>query len=170
MADGIALEGIRLIHDWLPRAVEDGGDLSARAFMLTAASMGAASFQKGLGAIHSLSHPLGVLYGVHHGLANAIVMPYVLKYNRAAVEERLGDLARYLDLPDHSFDGFQDWVLALRKQIGIPATLAEVGVAEAQLDRLAAMAFEDPNTEENPVPLDAEAFRELYLDAIHGRL
>ncbi|MCH7486605.1 MAG: iron-containing alcohol dehydrogenase, partial [Proteobacteria bacterium] len=113
MADGIALEGMRLVHDWLPAAVKDGTDLAARANMMAAASMGATAFQKGLGAIHSLSHPVGAIYDTHHGLTNAVFTPYVLAFNRPAIEDRMARLARYLGLAKPSFEGVMDWVLAL---------------------------------------------------------
>ncbi len=136
LADGIALEGMRLIKEWLPVAVKDGKNVAARAHMLAAASMGATAFQKGLGAIHSLSHPIGAHYNTHHGETNAVVMPYVLAFNRPAIEERMTRLARYLNLPDPGFPAVLAWVLALRKEIGIPHTLADLGVKESDLDTL----------------------------------
>ena len=120
MAEGIAVEGIRLVKDWLPTAVKDGGNLAARANMLAAASMGSTAFQKGLGAIHSLSHPIGALYDTHHGLTNAVVMPYVLAFNRPAIEDKMTRLAAWLGLANPSFTAMQDWILALRAEIGIP--------------------------------------------------
>ncbi|MEE8534339.1 MAG: iron-containing alcohol dehydrogenase, partial [Alphaproteobacteria bacterium] len=130
MADGIALEGMRLVKEWLPVAVADGANLAARAYMLAAASMGATAFQKGLGAIHAMSHPIGAVHDTHHGLTNAVVMPYVLDFNRAAIEERLTALARYLDLADPSFDAVKSWVLGLRRDLGIAHTLADLGVRD----------------------------------------
>jgi alcohol dehydrogenase class IV len=168
MADGIAVEGLRLVMEYLPRAVRDGGDLEARSGMMAAASMGAAAFQKGLGAIHSLSHPLGAVYDLHHGLLNGVVMPYVLRFNRAAVEERMGRLAGYLGLSSRSFDAVYDWIISLRSEIGIPDTLADLGVDESRLDELATMAFADPSTGGNPVPLDVASLRGLFVDAIRG--
>ncbi len=170
MADGIALEGTRLIKEWLPAAVREGGNLAARAHMLAAASMGAAAFQKGLGAIHALSHPIGALLDTHHGLTNAVVMPYVLAFNRPEIEERMARLAAYLGLPDPSFEAVQDWVLALRREIGIPHTLADIGVAEAHVDTLAPMAAADPTAAGNPVPIGEAECRRLFLAAIHGEL
>jgi alcohol dehydrogenase class IV len=170
MAQGIALEGMRLIKDWLPRAVADGNDLEARAHMQVASSMGATAFQKGLGAMHSLSHPCSSLLNSHHGLTNAVVMPYVLAFNHPAIERKLIDLARFLDLPDPSYRAVQDWVLALREQIGIPHTLAELGVVEEHVDRLAPMAEVDPSSGTNPVPVTTLAMAELYRRAITGRL
>jgi hypothetical protein len=140
MAEGIAVEGLRLVKDWLPAAVADGGNLEARAHMLAAASMGSTAFQKGLGAIHSLSHPVGALYDTHHGLTNAVVMPYVLVFNRAAIEDRLTRLAAWLELPDPSFQSVLDWVLGLREKFDMPHTLAAMGVTDARLDELSEMA------------------------------
>ncbi len=127
MADGIALEGMRLVKEWLPVAVKDGKNVVARAHMLAAASMGATAFQKGLGAIHSLSHPVGAVYNAHHGETNGVVMPYVLLFNRPAIEEKLTRMARYLDLPDPGFKAVLDWVLALRREIGIARHAGRAG-------------------------------------------
>ena len=170
LADGIAVEAMRLIKDWLPVAVQDGRNLVARAHMLAAASMGATAFQKGLGAIHSLSHPVGALYNAHHGETNGVVMPYVLRFNRPAIEEKLTRLARYLGLPDPGFESVFDWVLQLRKQIGIPHTLADLGVRESDLDTLAPMAVEDPSTGGNPRPAGLAEMREMFVKAIRGDL
>lgn len=170
MAQGIALEGIRLIHDWLARAVADGSDLEARAHMQVASTMGATAFQKGLGAMHSLSHPCGAVLNTHHGLTNAVVMPYVLLFNRSAIEDKLTALARYLELPDPSFQAVLAWVLALREQIGIPHTLAELGVTEDHVEQLAPMAEIDPSSGTNPLPVTAAAMADLYRRAIAGRL
>lgn len=168
IAEGVALQGTRLIKEYLPRAVEDGRDLVARSQMMVASTMGAAAFQKGLGAMHSLSHPCGALLNTHHGLTNAVVMPYVLAFNRRAIETKLTALARYLDLPGPSFDAVLDWVLELRRQIGIPHTLAEIGVRAEHLAELAAMATLDPSCGSNPLPLNAASLAELYHDAIAG--
>jgi alcohol dehydrogenase class IV len=157
-------------HDWLPVAVRDGGNLVARAHMLAAASMGATAFQKGLGAIHSLSHPVGAIHNAHHGETNGVVMPYVLAFNRPAIEERLTRLARYLGLPDPGFQAVLDWVLALRREIGIPHTLAELGVGEGDLDRLTPMAVDDPSTSGNPVPAGAAEMRRMFEMALRGEL
>ncbi len=170
MAEGIAVEGMRLVKDWLPTAVRDGSNLEARAHMLAAASMGSTAFQKGLGAIHSLSHPLGALYDTHHGLTNAVVMPYVLAFNRAAIEDKLIRLARWLGLADASFDGFQAWILDLRREIGIAHTLAEIGVDGARAGEVARMAAADPTAASNPVPLEAGPLEGLLLDCLEGRL
>lgn len=168
MADGIALEAMRLIHDWLPKAVADGDDLEARTHMMAAATMGAAAFQKALGAIHALSHPIGARYNTHHGLTNAVVMPYVLVHNRSAIEAKMMRLARYLDLPAHSFDAVLTWVLSLRETLGIPHTLATLGVDEGDLAILAAEAQTDPNTPENPVPMTVGSYHDLLRKAWLG--
>ncbi len=170
MAEGIAVEGMRLVKDWLPTAVRDGSNLEARAHMLAAASMGSTAFQKGLGAIHSLSHPLGALYDTHHGLTNAVVMPYVLAFNRPAIEDKMARLARWLGLADASFDGFQAWILDLRREIGIAHTLAEIGVDGARAGEVARMAAADPTAASNPVPLEAGPLEGLLLDCLEGRL
>jgi alcohol dehydrogenase class IV len=170
LADGIAVEAMRLVKEWLPVAVKDGRNLVARAHMLAAASMGATAFQKGLGAIHSLSHPVGALYNAHHGETNGVVMPYVLRFNRLAVEDRLTRLASYLGLPDPGFEAVFEWVLALRQDIGIPHTLAELGVKESDLDTLAPMAVEDPSTGGNPRPAGLAEMREMFVKAIRGDL
>ena len=170
LAQGIALEGVRLVREALPAAVEDGADLAARALMQAAASMGSTAFQKGLGAMHSLSHPCGAVLDTHHGLTNAVVMPYVLAFNRPAIEEKMAALARYLGLSDPSFAGVLDWVLDLRERIGVPHTLKDIGVDEPDARRLAPMAAADPSSATNPIPLDAENLEALYLRAIHGVL
>ncbi|MEO8166403.1 MAG: iron-containing alcohol dehydrogenase [Betaproteobacteria bacterium] len=170
MADGIALEGMRLIKEWLPVAVRDGKNLVARAHMLAAAGMGATAFQKGLGAIHSLSHPVGAVYNAHHGETNGVVMPYVLLFNRAAIEEKLTRMARYLDLPNPGFQAVLEWILALRREIGIAHTLAELGVKESDLDMLTPMAVDDPSTGGNPRPAGNAEMREMFTRAIRGDL
>ena len=170
MADGIALEGMRLVKEWLPIAVKDGGNVVARAHMLAAASMGATAFQKGLGAIHSLSHPVGAIYDAHHGETNGVVMPYVLVFNRPAIEDKLTRLARYLGLPNPGFQAILDWVIALRKEIGIPNTLADLGVKESDLDMLTPMAVDDPSTGGNPRPAGDAEMRRMFTKAIRGDL
>ena len=170
MADGIALEGMRLVKEWLPVAVADGANLAARAYMLAAASMGATAFQKGLGAIHAMSHPIGAVHDTHHGLTNAVVMPYVLDFNRAAIEERLTALARYLDLADPSFDAVKSWVLGLRRDLGIAHTLADLGVRDEHVDELVPMAARDPSCGGNPLPIGEPELRELFHKSIHGEL
>jgi alcohol dehydrogenase class IV len=169
LADGIAVEGMRLVKENLARAVKDGRDLDARANMMAAAAMGATAFQKALGAIHALSHPVGAFHDTHHGLTNAVFMPYVLKFNRAAIEEKIERLAVYIGLPA-SFDDFLDWVLLLREQIGVPATLAELNVTDAHAAEIARMAPDDPTAGGNPVPLDAAGARRVFDAAMTGRL
>ena len=170
MADGIALEGMRLIKEWLAVAVEDGANLAARSHMMAAASMGATAFQKGLGAIHSLSHPVGGVYDTHHGLTNAVFMPYVLAFNRPAIEQRMVRLAAYLGLAEASFEAVMDWVLALRKDFHIPHTAAELGVEAARLDELSEMAARDPTAPTNPVPAGVAEMRAMYEAAMAGEI
>lgn len=170
MADGIAAEGMKLIREWLPRAFGDGNDVDARGHMLVAATMGATAFQKGLGGMHALSHPIGAILGTHHGLTNAVLMPYLLAFNRAAVEERLARLAGYVGLADASFDGFLAWIVELRERLAIPHTLAGIGVSPDQLERIALMAEADPSASGNPLPFDAAAARTVLDAALAGRL
>jgi len=161
MSQGIALEALRLIRENLPRAHSDGKDIEARAHMMAAAGMGAVAFQKGLGAMHALSHPVGALYNTHHGTTNACVMPTVLRFNRSAIETRIERLAAYLGIAG-GFDGFLEYVLGLRSALRIPDTLTAMGVGADRLDEMAAMAAEDPSAGGNPVPLNPTNLRELY--------
>ncbi len=161
MSQGIALEGMRLVNEYLPRAYADGTDLEARGQMMAAAAMGAVAFQKGLGAIHALSHPVGAVYNTHHGTTNAVVMPMVLEFNRAKVEDRLDRAAAYLGI-SVGYSGFYDRVLVLRESFGIPATLTAMGVEAEKLDMLTAMALEDPSVGGNPVAMTAENTRALF--------
>ena len=170
MADGIALEGMRLVKDWLPVAVTDGGNIDARGHMQIAATMGATAFQKGLGAIHSLSHPVGALYNTHHGRTNAVFMPYVMAFNRDAVAQKYATLARYLDLSGGDFDAVLNWVLELRSTIGIEHTLAELDVDDSRLDEVVAQAVNDPTAPTNPVPLNLDNLAQLFSSALEGRL
>jgi len=170
MAEGIAVEGMRLIKEWLPRAVKNGADIEARAHMMVASSMGATAFQKGLGAMHSLSHPCSANLNTHHGLTNAVVMPYVLTWNRPVLDAKMARLAAFLDLPRHSFEGVLDWILELRRTIGIPQTLAGIGVREEHADAFAQQAFEDPSTGGNPVAMTPGKFAQLYRNCIRGVL
>lgn len=170
MAQGIALEGMHLVKTWLPAAYHDGSDVIARAHMMVASTMGAAAFQKGLGGMHAMSHPCGAVLNTHHGLTNAVVMPYVLICNRSAIAERMAALARYLDLAEPSFDAVLDWILCLREELGIPNTLSDIGVTDAHVSRLAAMAEMDPSAGGNPVPLTVDTLTDLFDAAIHGRL
>jgi alcohol dehydrogenase class IV len=170
LADGIAVEGMRLIKEWLPVACKDGANLDARAQMLIASTMGATAFQKGLGAMHSLSHPCSANLDTHHGLTNGVVMPYVLAYNRRAIKDKMGRLASYLGFRRASFGKVLDWVLELRSTIGIPNTLAALGVNESHVPEFARMAMADPSTPSNPVKLSVRKFEKLYRNAINGEL
>ncbi|HVJ36124.1 MAG TPA: iron-containing alcohol dehydrogenase [Terriglobia bacterium] len=170
MADGIAIEGMRLIKEWLPTAVKDGKNLIARSYMMVASSMGATAFQKGLGGMHAIAHPLGALYNTHHGLTNAVLMPYVLDFNRKAIDEKLTSLARYLNLPNPSFGAVQKWILDLRKEIAIPHTLREIKVDDKQVDKVAAMAAVDPSAGGNPIKVGAGELRQIFVAALDGKL
>ncbi len=170
MADGIALEGLRLVHDWLPVAFEDGKNLEARAHMMAAATMGATAFQKGLGAIHSLSHPVGALFDTHHGLTNAVFTPYVLVFNRTAIEDKMLMLARFIGLKKPSFKAVLEWTLYLRQRFDIVHTAAELGVAEDRLDDISNMAAKDPTAPTNPVKAGKKEMREILDAAMEGRI
>lgn len=170
MARGIAMEGIRLINDHLPVAVADGHNLEARTHMQIASSMGATAFQKGLGAMHALAHPLGAVFDAHHGLLNAILMPYVLKANQSAIEQDLTDASRYLNLANPGFQSFFDWVLELREQLRIPNSLAEIDISDSQVDTIAGMAVEDPTASTNPIQFSTTEYRDICLNAIRGTL
>ena len=163
LSQGIAIEGMRLVKQNLSRAYADGADLEARAHMMSAAAMGAIAFQKGLGAIHSLSHPIGALYNTHHGTTNATVMPAVLRFNRPSIEDQITEAAGYLGISG-GFDGFYDWVLSLRAELSIPDRLSDLGVDDAQFDRMAEMAVVDPTAGGNPVELTVSAARQLFQD------
>lgn len=170
MAEGIALKGMQLVKDFLPDAVNDGTDLVARSQMMIASTMGATAFQKGLGAMHSLSHPCGAVLNTQHGLTNAVVMPYVLERNREAIADRATDLARFLNLPNPSLDSLLKWVLELREQLAIPHTLAEIGVADSHIEELSKMAAVDPTVGGNPIPLGVDDMAALYAKAISGSI
>jgi alcohol dehydrogenase class IV len=170
MADGIAVEGIRLVREWLVTAVNEPAHLHARAAMMAASMMGATAFQKGLGAIHALSHPVGARFDAHHGLLNAVFMPYVLVFNEPAIHERITRLSSYLGLEDPSPKSFLRWVLELRAAIGIPHTLADLGVTEEHIAELAPKAAADPTAGGNPVPLDEVSLAELFQKSLRGEL
>ena len=171
MAEGIALEGIRLIDKWLLIAVKDGNNIEARMNMLVSASMGSTAFQKGLGAIHSLSHPVNALNNIHHGLSNAIFMPYVLTFNKDVIEKKIIKISKYLSLKDISFNGFIDWVLKFRKDLDIPHKLSDVIKEEDfDLDRLSKMALEDPSTAGNPKNLSIDDMKIMYQHSMNGEL
>ena len=171
MADGIALEGMRLIKTWLVKAVDDGSDIKARMNMLVAASMGSTAFQKGLGAIHSLSHPINALNNVHHGLSNAIFMPYVLTFNKDVIEQKIIKICEYIELKNQSFDGFIEWILDLRKKLEIPHKLSDViDEKDFDIDRLSKMALADPSTEGNPQKLTEADMKLMYQHSMLGEL
>ena len=171
MADGIALEGMRLINKWLLEAVKNGSNIEARMNMITAASMGSTAFQKGLGAIHSLSHPVNALNNIHHGLSNAIFMPYVLTFNKDVIEDKIIKICDYLELKDRSFDGFINWVLDLRQKLNMPHKLSEViDEKDLQLERLSKMALNDPSTGGNPKKLTEKDMKIMYQHSMSGKL
>jgi alcohol dehydrogenase class IV len=169
LAAGVALEGLRLIKDNLARAVKKGADLDARGNMLMASTMGATAFQRGLGAIHALSHPFGGLYDAHHGTLNGIIMPYVVKANRRKIAREIERAAAYLSIKG-GFDGFLKWILSLRKEIGIPHTLAEIGIDTSRLDEVAAMAIKDPSAGGNPIQFTEKQYRALAKRCVVGEM
>jgi len=170
MAVGISVEGMRLIKDWLPKAFADGSDLEARSHMLVASSMGATAFQRGLGAMHALAHPLGALYDAHHGTLNAVLMPYVLVANRSAIEDRISDLTRSLGFAKEGFTPFLDWVLELRENLGMPHTLAELGIDDTKAVLVGEMAAVDPTAGTNPITFEAPAYSEIFSKSVRGDL
>tara|TARA_B100000073_G_scaffold176933_1_gene146540 strand:+ start:139 stop:1296 length:1158 start_codon:yes stop_codon:yes gene_type:complete len=170
MADGIALEGINLIKTSLMTAFNDGKNIEARQNLLAASSMGSTAFQKGLGAIHSLSHPINAKFNMHHGLSNAIFMPYVLTFNKKFIEKRISIISKFIGL-ENTFDSFLDWILKLRKELKIPHKLSElIQINPNQLEELSQMALEDPSTTTNPTKLTKEDFRKMYQYSIEGKL
>ena len=169
-SQGIALEGMFIVKNNLINAYHDGSNLDARGSMLAASSMGSIAFQKGLGAIHSLSHPVGAIYNTHHGLTNAVFMPYVLKRNKKVIEEKIISLSRYLNLEDQTFEGFMSWLLHLRKELLIPHTLKELIQEDSKFEEMSKMAKDDPSTGGNPIPLEINDFYNLYKDSYSGIL
>ena len=170
MADGIAMEGIRRVKDYLPSAVENGNDLEARTQMLVASLMGATAFQKGLGGMHAIAHSLGAVYGAHHGLLNAILMPYILKANQDVITPGIERLGSYLQLSDSSFDGFLTWVLTIRHQVGIPHDLSAIDIDATQVERIGNMAAIDAAAGGNPIAFSAERYAEIFTNAVNGKL
>ena len=170
LSQGIALEGMKMIKDNLILAYKDGKNINARANMLATSSMGSIAFQKGLGGIHSLSHPIGAIYNTHHGLTNAVFMPYVIVHNKEAIEDKIIQLARYLNIPQPSFDTFLDWIIELRKSLSIPHTLKELIDDKNNFEKMSEMAYRDPSTTTNPIALNKEDFLKLYNDAYDGLL
>ena len=170
MADGIAIEGMKLIKESLLVAVKNGKDLKARIDLLAAASMGSTAFQKGLGAIHSLSHPVNAQFNIHHGLSNAIFMPYVLTFNKNVIENKIITICDYLNLKKN-FQSFLDWILDLRKKLNIPHKLSDVvDIKKVDLEQLSKMAFEDPSTGGNPKKITIDDMKILYEHSISGKL
>ena len=170
MAEGIALEAIRMIKNYLPRAVANGEDLEARAQVMVASTMGATAFQRGLGGMHALAHPLGALYNSHHGLLNAILMPYVLQANREVIEQRITRLAQYIELDSPSFDSFLAWVVALKNELKIPHALSEIGIDLARATEIGTMAFNDPSAGGNPISFSSTQYSEIFSAAVNGDL
>ena len=169
-SQGIALEGMFIVKNNLINAYHDGSNLDARGSMLAASSMGSIAFQKGLGAIHSLSHPVGAIYNTHHGLTNAVFMPYVLKRNKKVIEEKIISLSRYLNLEDQTFEGFMNWILYLRKELLIPHTLKDLIQDDSKFEEMSKMAKNDPSTGGNPIPLEIKDFYNLYKESFSGIL
>jgi len=170
LADGIALEGMRLLAEWLPVAYAYGDDLQARSHVLAAASMGATAFQKGLGGVHAISHAVGSLYGTHHGLTNAVVLPYVLQHNADAISHQTQQVMRLLGEPGESVDSLTDFVLNFRKTLEVPNTLADIGVLDDRADAVAQLAFDDPTRPGNPKPLTTDDLRTIFVNAVRGVL
>jgi alcohol dehydrogenase class IV len=170
LADGIALEGMRLIQQYLPRACENGRDIEARSRMLAAASMGATAFQKGLGGVHALAHPVGAHFNTHHGLTNAVILPYVLVHNTPVIGPQLAVIARVLDLKGEPAAALLDWVLEFRRRLKIPHTLAGIGVTLADPDLIGREAALDPSAGSNPQPVDAATYARLFRSAFNGDL
>ena len=165
MSQGIALEGMRLVRENLPEAYKNGDNLTARAHMMSAAMMGATAFQKGLGAIHAISHPIGAVYNTHHGMTNAVVMPAVLRLNRATIEGRLSQAAAYLGISG-GYRGFYDYVIDIRRELSVPDRLSDMGIGTDRVEELTLMALDDPSCGGNPVTLNEENVRALLLESI----
>ena len=168
MAEGTALEGLRLVKENIQEVYHNGKNIEARAHMLVASMMGAAAFQKGLGAIHSITHPVNSLYHTHHGTTNGTVMPFVLNYNRSTIEDKFVRLANFLDIKG-GFDGIVQWVIDLKKEMEIPETLKDMGVQPGDEVKLAPLAQEDPSTGGNPLEMTEEKFQELIANCISGK-
>ncbi len=170
MADGIALEGMRLIKEWLPEAYLHGDNLIARSHMLAASTMGATAFQKGLGGVHALAHPLGAIYDKHHGLLNAILLPYVLVRNKSLISDKLSHIARCLNLKNNNFDSFLNWLLEFRSSLGIPDDLNSIGINTDKRKLIGQLASIDPTASGNPISFTAEQYREIFINAVNGKL
>jgi alcohol dehydrogenase class IV len=170
LADGIALEGMRIVAAYLPRACANGADIEARAQMLAAASMGATAFQKGLGGVHAIAHPVGSWFNTHHGLTNAVLLPYVMVFNRAAIEAKCDTIGRVLDLPTRGFAGLFDWVLGIRRELGIEHTLDKLGVSADKAAVIGAEAAIDPSAGGNPIKVSAADLEGIFRAAVAGHL
>jgi alcohol dehydrogenase class IV len=170
LADGVALEGMRLIHRYLPRACANGKDIEARAQMLAAASMGATAFQKGLGGVHAIAHPVGSWFNTHHGLTNAVLLPYVMAHNRNAIAGKVDVIGRVLDLPVGGYEGLLAWVLEMRRDLGIPHALSAIGVSADKAEIIGREAAIDPSAGGNPTPVDAAALERIFRAAVAGNL
>ncbi len=170
MAEGIALEAIRLVKNYLPRAYVDGQDLEARAQMMVSSTMGATAFQRGLGGMHALAHPLGATYNSHHGLLNAILMPYVLLANRVAIEQRITRLAQYIELTEPGFDSFLTWVIELKKTLNIPHSLKEIDIDLVRATEIGIMAYNDPSAAGNPIAFNSAQYSDIFRAAVNGNL
>ena len=170
MADGIAIEAIKLIAEYLPTAVNDGENIEARSQMLVAAAMGATAFQKGLGSVHSIAHQLGAIYNKQHGLLNAIILPYALKQNKSVIEEKMVYLSNVLGLEKPGTDAVIAYILELRKQLNIPHTLAEIDIDDTNADEIGKMAFKDPSTSTNAKPVNEKDLETLFRSAVTGDL
>lgn len=168
MADAIALEGMRLVKENLLTAFNNGGDVTARSNMMAASSMGATAFQKGLGGIHALAHPLGAHYGAHHGLLNAILLPYVLHYNRTAIEDKIAVIAYHLRLADASYSGFMQWLADFSQQLKIPKCLKDIGISPHESRIIGEQAAQDPSAAGNPTPLSADEYASIFINAVEG--
>lgn len=170
MGDGIALEAIRLLKENLITVTNDGSNLSARAHVMTASTMGATAFQKGLGGMHALAHPLGALYDSHHGLLNAILMPYILVANRSSIEDKIQRLCRYIQLTEDTFDCFITWIISLKKVLNIPHSLGEIGINSEKAELVGKMAFNDAASGGNPILFTHQQYTEIFMSAVNGEL
>lgn len=168
MADGIALQSMKLVKDNLQQATHQGSDLAARANMMVASTMGATAFQKGLGGVHALAHPLGAHYNAHHGLLNAILLPYVLKRNQAAIDTKITDIAHFLRISPATFDGFMDWLIDFEQQLNLPNNLGQIGIDTTKADLIGQQAYADPSASGNPIALTAQDYSDIFIQAVTG--
>ena len=170
ISEGISIEGIKRVRDNLERVVFNGNDLEARTNMLVASTMGATAFQRGLGAMHALAHPIGGLYDSHHGTLNAVLMPYVLIANRPAIESRIDALSGYIGIQNPCFSRFLDWILELRDKLKIPPDLNTLGIDDHHLSEVGKLATEDPSSITNPIQFSPKQYREIFRRALYGQL